>query len=281
MASARTAPRPGAEAGPLHRLRGRSAVARARSVARRPGCWPTPTPTRSGCPTRACRSSTRSSTSAPDAVAERAYAPWTDLEALLRGRGLPLFSVDTHRAGRRLRHAGLQPVGRARLHEPPQLHRPGRRAGAGRRPRPERPARRRRRALHLQPRAARRLRRLLRAGRRRGGRRRDHRGRRRAGRPAGAPRSRASVLRALAGVDGRVRAVACTTSPTTAPRIASVTPRYPDVPEQVEKRTIADLGRLALPQAPARAAHRGGARPPQRRGLPGLHPGLPLLPGRA
>jgi radical SAM family uncharacterized protein len=34
----------------------------------------------------------------PDAVAERTYAPWTDLEALLRQRGLPLFSVDTHRA---------------------------------------------------------------------------------------------------------------------------------------------------------------------------------------
>ena len=34
----------------------------------------------------------------PDAVAERSYAPWHDLEALLRQRGLPLFSVDTHRA---------------------------------------------------------------------------------------------------------------------------------------------------------------------------------------
>jgi len=32
-----------------------------------------------------------------DAVAERTYAPWTDLEALLRAHGLPLFSVDTHR----------------------------------------------------------------------------------------------------------------------------------------------------------------------------------------
>ena len=32
-----------------------------------------------------------------DAVAERAYAPWTDLEVLLREHGLPLFSVDTHR----------------------------------------------------------------------------------------------------------------------------------------------------------------------------------------
>ncbi|HVX19348.1 MAG TPA: TIGR03960 family B12-binding radical SAM protein [Acidimicrobiales bacterium] len=33
-----------------------------------------------------------------DAVAERAYAPWHDLEALLRANGLPLFSVETHRA---------------------------------------------------------------------------------------------------------------------------------------------------------------------------------------
>jgi radical SAM family uncharacterized protein len=32
-----------------------------------------------------------------DAVAERSYAPWTDLEALLRHHGLPLFSVETHR----------------------------------------------------------------------------------------------------------------------------------------------------------------------------------------
>ena len=32
-----------------------------------------------------------------DAVAERTYAPWVDLEALLRAHGLPLFSVDTHR----------------------------------------------------------------------------------------------------------------------------------------------------------------------------------------
>ena len=33
-----------------------------------------------------------------DAVAERAYAPWTDMEASMRAAGLPLFSVDTHRA---------------------------------------------------------------------------------------------------------------------------------------------------------------------------------------
>ena len=34
-----------------------------------------------------------------DAVAERSYAPWVDMEGELRGAGVPLFSVDTHRAG--------------------------------------------------------------------------------------------------------------------------------------------------------------------------------------
>src|SRR5712691_563322 len=33
-----------------------------------------------------------------DALAERAYVPWTDMEATMRTAGLPLFSVDTHRA---------------------------------------------------------------------------------------------------------------------------------------------------------------------------------------
>jgi radical SAM family uncharacterized protein len=34
----------------------------------------------------------------PDSVAERSYAPWIDLEALMREEGVPLFSVDTHLA---------------------------------------------------------------------------------------------------------------------------------------------------------------------------------------
>ena len=33
-----------------------------------------------------------------DAAAERAYAPWGDLEAVMRRERIPLFSVDTHRA---------------------------------------------------------------------------------------------------------------------------------------------------------------------------------------
>ncbi|MBM3675106.1 MAG: TIGR03960 family B12-binding radical SAM protein [Actinobacteria bacterium] len=35
-----------------------------------------------------------------DAVAERAYAPWVDFEAELRAHDVPLFSVDTHRSAR-------------------------------------------------------------------------------------------------------------------------------------------------------------------------------------
>jgi radical SAM family uncharacterized protein len=33
-----------------------------------------------------------------DALAERAYAPWTDMEAAMRAAGVPLFSVDSQRA---------------------------------------------------------------------------------------------------------------------------------------------------------------------------------------
>ena len=34
----------------------------------------------------------------PDALAERTYAPWADLDRELRAAGVPLFSVDSHRA---------------------------------------------------------------------------------------------------------------------------------------------------------------------------------------
>ncbi|MEO7572711.1 MAG: B12-binding domain-containing radical SAM protein, partial [Acidimicrobiales bacterium] len=33
-----------------------------------------------------------------DALAERSYAPWGDLEEVLRREDIPLFSVDTHRS---------------------------------------------------------------------------------------------------------------------------------------------------------------------------------------
>ena len=59
-----------------------------------------------------------------------------------------------------------------------------------------------------------------------------------------------------------------------------MTPRYPDVPERVEKRTIADLAAWPYPKQQLVPDDRGGPRPAQRGDLPGLHPGLPLLPGR-
>ncbi|HET6967230.1 MAG TPA: B12-binding domain-containing radical SAM protein, partial [Ornithinibacter sp.] len=34
----------------------------------------------------------------PDALAERTYAVWPDLEALMREHGVPQFTVDAHRA---------------------------------------------------------------------------------------------------------------------------------------------------------------------------------------
>ena len=54
---------------------------------------------------------------------------------------------------------------------------------------------------------------------------------------ASSPRSPASTCRR------------CTTSTTTAPRLVVVTPRYADVPATVDKRTVADLGRVAVPEA--------------------------------
>jgi radical SAM family uncharacterized protein len=36
----------------------------------------------------------------PDALAERAYAPWIDMEAAMRAAGVPLFSVENHLAAR-------------------------------------------------------------------------------------------------------------------------------------------------------------------------------------
>ena len=152
-----------------------------------------------------------------------------------------------------------------------------------------RPARGGRRPLRLQPRAAGRLRRLLRARRRRGGRGRDQRGpggrQVAAGRPEGR-RRRAALLRRWPGCPG-VYVPSCyearyepdpgggdgpTGWPPTAPRSAE----HPRAGGEADHRRP---GRLALSATAAGAAHRGGPRPPQRRALPGLHPGMPVLPG--
>ena len=62
--------------------------------------------------------------------------------------------------------------------------------------------------------------------------------------------------------------------------IRAVTPRYPDVPARRRQAHGRRPRGLAVPEAAARAAHRGGARPAERRDLPRLHARLPLLPGR-
>ena len=79
------------------------------------------------------------------------------------------------------------------------------------------------------------------------------------------------------------RGCTCPRSTRRATRTAGWCPRVPR-PRRAGRGDQADRGRpgrLALPGPAARAADRGGPRPPQRRGVPRLHPGLPLLPGRA
>ena len=213
-----------------------------------------------------------------DAVAERAYCPVDRPRAELRAAGVPLFSVDTHRPAatstcspstsrpssstRTSSSASTSPACRCRPPTRPPTTRWSWSAATA----PSTPSRwptsstsscsaTARRSSARSPRWS----------------RRGRAGRKPAAASASAARPRpveGVYVPSLYEVHLRRRS------------LVAVTPRYPDVPERVEKRTIADLGRLALPQAPARAAHRGGARPPQRRGLPGLHPGLPLLPGR-
>ena len=143
-----------------------------------------------------------------DAVAERTYAPWRDLDALLRAarRAAVLRRHPPRR--RRVRPAGVQPVVGAGVHERARDDRPRRRPGARRRPPPRAPARRRSAgtaAFNPEPLAdfvdARRARRG------RGGRRRDHRGRRRRGSRGGRADRERGAARARPG-PRRLRAVA-------------------------------------------------------------------------
>ena len=186
-----------------------------------------------------------------DAVAERSYAPWIDMEAEMRRRRVPAVLGRRPPAGGRLRPAGLQPVGRAGLHQRPQLHRPGRGAG---------PLGRARRAriplvvagghctFNPEPLADFVDLFVIGDGEEVG--LRDHRGRPGSG-------------RRLAGRTRRLPPAACCGSWPQVPgvyvpsmydvaydgeRLVAVTPRYPDVPERVEKRTIADLAAWPYPK---------------------------------
>ena len=111
------------------------------------GCSCTPTRTRSGCPTRACRSCTRCSTSGRRA--RRAHLRGlADSRKLMREHGVPQFTVDSHRpvarstCSRLLRHR----VGHTNLLTALDLPAP-----AGQQDRGATPGRRSRRARRVQP----------------------------------------------------------------------------------------------------------------------------------
>ena len=260
----------GAEASALHRLR-----ARCRGAVARPG----PGRVAAGVPGHLRDRAPEPGPADPLRDPER--APRRPRRALLR-------AVDRPRGGhaprghaavlgrhpplrRRVRRARLQPLGRARLHERPQLPRPGRRARAGRRPH--------RRATRWsgagghatynpEPLADFLDFVVLGDGEEvvgeineavaawiAGGRAERRR------RPAGAGRHRGRVR------PGALRGPLPARRPPRGHR-ADRPGRAAGGREAHHRRP----GRLALPEAAARAAHRGGPRPPQRRGVPRAAP---------
>ncbi|HET9602218.1 MAG TPA: TIGR03960 family B12-binding radical SAM protein [Acidimicrobiales bacterium] len=182
-----------------------------------------------------------------DAVAERSYAPWTDLDAELRRHGLPLFSVDTHRPAGEfdiiafnlsaelvytnvlncIDLAGVPVRNEARGPHHPLI-------GAGGHA-----------AFNPEPLAeyvdffvigegeevVAEITEVVRSWTA-------------SGRTAG---SRHRVLRALAAVEG-VYVPAMYEVSYDGPALAGVTPRYPEIPAQVVKRTVADLADWPYPK---------------------------------
>jgi radical SAM family uncharacterized protein len=183
----------------------------------------------------------------PDARAERSYAPWTDMEHQLRRRGLPLFSVDSHRPAGEFDllafNLSAELVYTNLLNCVDLAGVPVRAADRG--------------AEHP----------LVVAG--------GHctfnpepladfvdcfvigdgeevvgeiTGAVRAWKSGGrSPGSRQRLLRDLARISG-VYVPSCYDVKYDGPRLVAMTPRYPDVPDRVEKRTIADLGAWPYPR---------------------------------
>ncbi len=205
VAADRTAPGPGGEARSLHRQ-----GAGARRPQHEPGrvAWLLiyPDTYEIGLPNQGLQILYEILNERPDAVAERAYAPWTDMEAAMRAAAVPLFCVDsTWRRGDfdvLAFNLSAELVYTNLLNLVDLAGVPVRNADRG----AVAPARGGGRSLRLQPRAAGRLRRRVRDRRRRRGRGRDHRRDRRvAGR--GRRPAASDLLRALADGAGRVRAL--------------------------------------------------------------------------
>ena len=253
----------------------RTAPVRRARPPRSPGCWPIPTPTRSGCPTRACRSSTRSSTSGPTPSAERATRPGSTSRPCC-GPTACRCSRSTRTGGQHVRPPRLQPLGRAvytNLLNCVDL------AGVP-----------------------------VRAADRRADRPADRAG----GHCTYNPEPLADFVDFVVLGDGeevvseitKVIAAWKARPPTPAPHAPDARPGpgrlralalRVDLRRRRARRDRAPLSRRARrgsrsarspiwasgrTQQPARAAHRGRARPAQRRGVPRLHARLPVLPGR-
>jgi radical SAM family uncharacterized protein len=186
----------------------------------------------------------------PDARADRSYAPWVDLEAHMRAEGIPLFSVEHHtpaaefdvlafNLSAELTYTNLLncvdlagvPVRSAERAE----HHPLVLAGGHCTYNPE-PL-----AHHLD--AA-----VLGDGEEVVGELTDLLARWKAATRAGRrPGSRHDLLRALARIEG-VYVPSLYDAHFDGPHLRAITPRHPDVPEVVAKRTIADLGQWPYPR---------------------------------
>ena len=184
-----------------------------------------------------------------DALAERTYAVWPDMERLMREHGVPQFTVDGAPPGRRLRPARAQLLDRARLHEHAHRARPGGHPARGPRPRRDAPGGARRRSRRLQPRADRRLRRRRGARRRRAGRPRDH-GRRPRVEGRRAPGGRDELLLRLARTGGVYVPRFYDVDYLPDGRIQRVVPNRPGVPWRVSKHTVMDLDAWPYPKQP-------------------------------
>ena len=281
VAADRTAPGPGGEARSLHRHGAGQPAAGAPAAAGSAFLLIYPDTYEIGLPNQGLQILYEILNERDDAVAERAYAP-VDRHGGVDAarRGVPLFCVDTHRAAARLRRARLQPLGRARLHEPaqPASTSPGvpvRNEDRG----PTDPLVIAGGHCTYNPEPLADYVDAFVIGDGEEVDRRDRRGRRRVeARRSGdrAKRCCATSRRSPASTSRR-----CTTSSTTARALArdhAALSRRARGRRQAHGRRPR---RLAVPEAAARAARRGRARPAQRRDLPRLHPRLPLLPGRA
>ena len=237
-----------------------------------PGSSSTPTPTRSGCPTRGSRSSTRSSTNATTRWPSAPTRPGSTSNAEMRAAWRAAVLGRHPPPGRRLRRARLRPVAElVYTNVLSCLDLAGVPVRAEDR-RPEHPlvivgghC-----AFNPEPMADFVDAFVIGDGEEAGG--RDHRGASARGSAAVARRGR-RVLRELATIPGvyvpsmyEVDVRRRRASRRSRPRVR----RRPRSGRQAHRRRPRGL---ALPEEPARAADRGRARPPQRRGLPRLHAG--------